>query len=239
MSEKKTNGSRTLVLGYMEMVSSRIFSSYSKQLTDLVGKKHGVYALYKGSRLYYVGLAINLKNRIKHHLRDKHSGKWDKFSLYLVRKEAHIKELESIVMRIASPAGNASTGRLPRADNLKKQLDKAVSDEQKRERETLFSSRKSPGTTKKRTSKPKKLRGKGEPTLAPYITAAFKIRGTYKGKTFEARVRKSGKINFNGRLYNSPSVAGYGARGRAANGWTFWRFKNKKGEWVRLDELRK
>ena len=127
---KSVRKSRTLILGYLEGISSKIFSGYPRQLTDLVGRQHGVYALYKGSRLYYVGLATNLRGRIKQHLKDKHAGKWDKFSIYLVRKANHIKELESIVMRISNPAGNASKGRLPKADNLKKQLDKAVSAEQ-------------------------------------------------------------------------------------------------------------
>jgi hypothetical protein len=34
-------------------------------------------------------------------------------------------------------------------------------------------------------------------------------------------------------------MAGKAARGRIVNGWSFWRFKNSKGEWVKLDELRK
>jgi len=50
-SKKK---SKPLVLGFLEKVSSKMFSDYSRELTDLVGRKHGVYALYKGHRLYYV-----------------------------------------------------------------------------------------------------------------------------------------------------------------------------------------
>ena len=61
----------------------------------------------------------------------------------------------------------------------------------------------------------------------------------YKGKSLEARVRSNGKINFNGVLYNSPSSAGKTAIGRNVDGWRFWRFRDKSGEWVRLDELRK
>ena len=48
--------SRELVLGYLERISSRAFSDFPDELTDLAGNQHGVYALYKGDRLYYVGL---------------------------------------------------------------------------------------------------------------------------------------------------------------------------------------
>ena len=118
--------SRELVLGYLEKVSSQVFRDYSKELTELAGKRHGVYALYKGPRLYYVGLATNLRNRVQHHLQDRHSGKWDKFSLYLVRKADHIKELEALILRISDPAGNSMKGRLRHAENMK-QVCKTVS----------------------------------------------------------------------------------------------------------------
>ncbi|MBT3192989.1 MAG: GIY-YIG nuclease family protein [Verrucomicrobia bacterium] len=117
MTEKRERKSNPLVLGYLEKISSKAFADYPKQITDLIGKKHGIYALYKNDRLYYVGLATNLKRRIKQHRIDKHAGKWNRFSLYLVRKQEHIKELESLILRIADPTGNATSGRLPGADN--------------------------------------------------------------------------------------------------------------------------
>lgn len=240
-SKKTGRKSRTLILGHLEGISSTIFKDFPKQLTDLVGRQHGVYALYKGNRLYYVGLATNLRNRIKYHLRDRHAGRWDKFSLYLVRKADHIKELESLIMRIANPAGNSARGRLPKADNLIKLLEKTIADEQMRQRSDLF------GREKKKTARKKPVRRtrrrtatlRQAPSLAPYAKKAFRIRGTYKGKSYHASVHKGGVIKFNNTLYNSPSMAGQAARRRSTNGWTFWRFKNSKGEWVKLDELRK
>jgi excinuclease UvrABC nuclease subunit len=81
---------KPLVIGYVERVSREVFSDFAAQLTALVGRQHGVYALYKGDQLYYVGLANNLRGRIKRHLSDRHTEKWDRFSLYLVREAAHI-----------------------------------------------------------------------------------------------------------------------------------------------------
>jgi len=76
--------------------------------------------------------------------------------------------------------------------------------------------------------------------LAPYVNKRFKIRMDYKGRTINACVRSDGTINYAGEIYNSPSIAGARARGkRALNGWKAWKFKNSKGEWVYLDELRK
>jgi hypothetical protein len=239
-AKKKTvRKSRQLVLGYLERISSKVFSDFPKQLTDLVEKQHGVYALYKGNRLYYVGLASNLRNRIRHHLRDKHAGKWDKFSLYLVRKADHIKELESLILRIADPTGNATRGRLARAENLKFDLQNKIKRAQERQLMVLLGSKKKLASQPNPKKKIEQEKKKKQPTLRPFIKEAMKIRATYKGKTYIARVRKNGIINFKGVLYNSPSMAGKAVTGRNVSGLYFWKYRNNKGEWVRLRELRK
>jgi hypothetical protein len=38
--------------------------------------RRGVYALCRRGKPYYVGLASNLKSRLRTHLRDKHGVKW-------------------------------------------------------------------------------------------------------------------------------------------------------------------
>ena len=63
MSKKKKRKARDLVLQYLEEISSAVFSEYPREITALAANRHGVYALYKGARLYYVGLASNLRNR--------------------------------------------------------------------------------------------------------------------------------------------------------------------------------
>lgn len=133
---------RPLVLGYLERIASSAFDEYPQQIRELAHGKHGVYALYKGDRLYYVGLATNLRNRVKHHLIDKLAGKWNRFSLYLVRKVEHIKELESVLLRIATPRGNRSSGTLPGAENLWQDLHDNIRQEQDRQIEKLFGVRK-------------------------------------------------------------------------------------------------
>ena len=240
---RKRKGWR-LILGHLERVSSKAFSDFQTELTNLVGKRHGVYALYKGEKLYYVGLATNLRRRIKHHLADKHAGKWDRFSLYLIRKAHDIQELESLILRIADPKGNAHRGGLPDAADLKSDLDAKIKAAQEKQRKDLLGpktgTRKTPLRRKPVRHVMPQTRKEKVPPLAPFVNKRFEIRLTYKGTTHKAHVRKNGTINLNGVIYNSPSVAGAHAVGRRAlNGWTTWKYRNSSGEWVYIDELRK
>ncbi len=224
---------RPLVLGYLERISSSAFSDFRKHVKLLVSGEQGIYALYKGNRLYYVGLASNLPRRVDHHLKDRHAGKWDRFSLYLVRKVDHIKELEALAIRIANPKGNRTLGKLKGAKNLAPEFRKQIADDQKEILEKLYG-RKTTRKTKKKTPR-KKTR---TPTLAQYVDSRFKIKASYKGKTYIARVRSNGTINYDGHIFTSPSLAGKAVVKRACDGWKFWKYRNKNGEWVKLDELR-
>lgn len=239
---KKESRTRPLLVGHLERISSKVFSDYPQQVTDLVGQKYGVYALYKGPKLYYVGLASDLRNRIKHHLRDKYAGKWDKFSLYLVRRADHVKEIESLVIRIADPKGNTSSGRFPHADDLKNELLASVQDAQRQKLKVIFGEK----VTRKRSPKPQgehnkqgqTTRASGPAPLAPFIEEGFPIRSRYKGEFYVAKVWKNGQINLDGILYQTPTGAGRAVTGTRLNGWYFWKFKDGEGNWVALDLLR-
>lgn len=233
---------RPLVGGFLERISVKAFEKYHHEITNLVQMQHGVYALYKNDRLYYVGLAVNLRRRIKQHLRDKHAGRWNRFSLYLVRKVNHIKEIESLLLRIADPTGNKQGGRLRQATNLERQLRQMMQKRQRAELEDIF--RESPRSRAKRThdqgsrrKKDEAKRGANRP-LQGLVRRGKRIYATYKGKEFKAVVQRNGQIKFKGRLYNSPSGAGRAARKRATNGWMFWHIR-KDGELIKLSELRK
>ena len=245
---KKARNSRPLVGGYLERVSTEAFSQFPEVLTSLVGKQHGVYALYKKERLYYCGLATNIRARINQHLKDRHAGKWDRFSLYLIHKADHIKELESLILRITCPAGNKMRGRLKRADDLGRELRKraiAAFDEwfgdvmgnrTRKTKPALTPGQKAAATLRKRKAVAGEL---GQPPLAAYAGSGFMIRGWYKGKVHHAIVRKSGKVKYDGVLYNSPSLAAIAAAGKAPqNGWWFWHYLSN-GKWLRLRELRR
>ena len=233
---------KPLVCQYIESLSGEALERYADMIRRIVGRRHGVYALYRRDKLYYVGLATNLRSRLRAHRRDRHKGLWDRFSVYLTLEHNHLKELESLVIRIAQPKGNKQGGRFARAENLTKVLKRHWQEQQRAEWiELTGTSDDEDGddaTPRKHRSKKKKKAGRS-PTLAPFVTGPMKLRRVYKGKLVRARVRKDGTVRYNRALYNSPSLAAVAAIGRPANGWYFWHYERAPGQWVPLAELRK
>ncbi|MEH6585216.1 MAG: GIY-YIG nuclease family protein [Halioglobus sp.] len=82
-----------LVIGQLEDVSWEVLEEYSSVIKSMVAGKSGIYALYRKEKLYYVGLANNLPRRLKQHLNDRHSKKWNRISIYLTQHDEHMKEL--------------------------------------------------------------------------------------------------------------------------------------------------
>ena len=110
------NKSNVLVRDYIEKMSGEIFEErYRDQLAELIEGHAGVYALYLNDTLYYVGLASDLMRRVGFHQKDRHAGRWNLFSVYLTSKSAHIKPLESLLLRVYMPEGNRVRGKLPGA----------------------------------------------------------------------------------------------------------------------------
>ncbi len=223
-----------LVSQHLENISRTALEKYQHILKEYVKGRHGVYALYSKGRLYYVGLASNLRNRLKSHLTDRHAQTWDSFSVYLTINDSHLHELETLVLKIASPKGNKVSGNFIKAADLKPVFKKAITDAQQKELVGL-------GLKKnKEVSKPKTAEQKGrKPILAPYVKNRFEIRFRYKGKLHKAIVRKDGSILFKGASYSSPSLAAVAITKRAMNGWRTWSYERAPGDWVLLDVLRK
>jgi len=223
-----------LVSQHLENISRTALEKYQNILKEYVKGRHGVYALYSKGHLYYVGLASNLRNRLKTHLTDRHSQTWDSFSVYLTINDSHLHELETLILKIASPKGNKQSGNFINAQNLKPIFKKAVTRAQQKELIKLG--------LKKSTvvAKPKIKAQKGrKAVLAPYVKNRFEIRFRYKGKLHKATVRQDGSILYKGKAYNSPSTAASEITKRAMNGWATWTYQRAPGDWVLLDVLRK
>ena len=250
MAKKKAvKKHRGLVLGHLERISSAVFDKYKQVITEMVGGRNGIYALYRNDRLYYVGLATDLKGRVNHHLKDRHKGKWTHFSLYLVRSEKHMKDLESLCLRIADPTGNKVVGKLAGAKNLQKAFKKKLLEKARAEVEAMMGGKTTP-TPKKKTKSPKMVKAskkaaatrRAKRTKIPLagILKDKTLRATYKGATYRAWVKISGRIRLklDGKTYDSPSAAGAAVRdGKSTNGWVFWTYKNDKGDWVKINTL--
>ena len=234
----KRRKKRNLVIGHLESVSRTILEKHQKQVRQYVKGRNGIYALYRKNRLYYVGLASNLRGRLRHHLNDRHASSWDRFSIYLTRSLDHMKELESLLLRVVDPIGNRQLGKLPGSRDLKPGLKQEMLGFFHSELEEMLGGKDKTTARKKRT-KSKRRPAKRRNELTSPFKKRTKIRSLYKDKTYSGYIRKDGKVQVSGKLYSSLSAAGAVITKRSTNGWRFWRYKNRQGEWVRLKDLKK
>lgn len=227
---------KALVCQHLESLPREVLKDYKDIIREYVRHRHGVYSLYRKHRLYYVGLASNLRSRLNSHLRDRHADTWDRFSIYLTIGDEHLRELESLVMRISSPKGNRQKGKFFRSEDLRRKFRRQVAQYQRVELDRLF------GRTGPKEAAKLKERIKEDgrlPTLAKYVTRRFPIRFKYKGKQYRARVRSDGTINYGGKIFTSPSLAAAAVTKRPTDGWHVWNYQRAPGDWVKLDELRR
>ncbi|RPI77194.1 MAG: DUF4357 domain-containing protein [Desulfobacteraceae bacterium] len=225
---------RHLVTKHLEDISGDVLREYSQIIKEMIKSKAGVYVLYRKQKLYYIGLARNLMGRLKRHLQDRHRGVWDRFSVYLTVHVEHMKELETLLLRISNPSGNKTTGKFAKSENLSPTLYNRMKDRDANRRASLIG-----GRAVQRRIKNKTKKGPGTKGLAGVVDHRIALKATYKGKDYRATLRKNGMIGYENKLYSSPSTPAQVITGRACNGWTFWRFRNQKGKWVPLTKLRK
>lgn len=218
-----------LVVQHMEKVSGDILEEYPDVIREFIRKKGGVYALYKKGQLYYVGLAINLMARLKIHLRDRHRGAWDRFSVY-----SHIKELESMLIRIVGPKGNKLGGRFVKSQNLLLYLHRTMSEADADRRATLIGGY---VALRRRRAKGKKPRGAGAlhglagaPPCAPRLPRKEAVPG-FSSQGWAHQLQE--------QALRYPKLGGARGLGEASKRLSFWRFKDSKREWVPLKNLKR
>jgi hypothetical protein len=217
MGKKKTP---KLVTQYLEKISREALARHFDALRSFMRHRNGVYGLFRKGKLYYVGLASDLRGRLKNHLRKMHPKAWDSFSVYLTIGDQHMRELESLMLRMAEPPGNKQLGKFSGAENIRKKFARAVEAKQKRERDRLLG------------VEPEEER------VEHLISRATRIRTRYKGQLVKARLRRDLTVRWKGKLYNTPSAAARAVCKRTVNGWTFWQYQRSPGDWVPIDELR-
>lgn len=234
-ARKKSRKRNQLLEGYLEKVSWKVLHEYADVIQKMIRRRSGIYALYKKQdRLYYVGLASNLMGRIKNHLKDRHSGAWDRFSVYLTRQDEHVKQLESLVLRIVAPQGNKASGQFGGASNLHLDLHREMANRDADRRARLLGGHVASRRIRQRaagTSKTLVLKGLVDRRMA--------LRGGHAGKRLNASLRVDGWISYAGSLYASPRAAARAATKRKfVNGWSFWKYRARKGGWVPLSDLK-
>jgi len=113
-----------LVKGFLEKKDRKGFELLLPKYRKVIGDSSGIYALYKGNKLYYVGIANNLLWRVEHHTRDKHKNRWDNVSFFIIDKHRYSKDIETVILRIAEPKGNGTRGKFERHFELQDKLNK-------------------------------------------------------------------------------------------------------------------
>ncbi len=224
---------RGLVSQYLENISRDALVEHHEIIRRYIRGREGVYALYRKGRLYYVGLAGNLRGRLTQHIRDRHGASWDRFSVYLTIGDAHLRELESLVLRIVKPTGNKQKGKFVKSENLRRRFTRDIREKQDADLGEILGNDAQPP--------PKNGREKGgrRPVLAAYPGRPRVLVAQFKGATLKARVLRDGSIRYQGVVYNSPSVAGAKAcNRRTCDGWKFWTYERAPGDWVPLETLR-
>jgi hypothetical protein len=227
--------SANLFSEYLEKVSGKLLEEeYRQVISRLIKRKAGIYALYKGDQLYYIGLATNLMGRVNQHLKDRHAKRWDKFSVYLASAGDHIKPLESLLLRIALPSGNRVKGGLSGSLDQRRRLIKDMREHDSARHAALLG-----GNIAKRRVQKAASQSKGTRVLAGRLPKLYHLRGQYKSHQYNARLRRDGHIAFDGKLYDSPSAAARVIVGGAVNGWNFWKYRVAGKGWVTLSHLKK
>jgi hypothetical protein len=226
---------QTLFTEYLERVSGKLLEEEYRQVIARMIRGHaGVYALYKGERLYYVGLAKNLMGRVNQHLNDRHKKRWDKFSVYLAAEDEHIKPLESLLLRIALPMGNRVKGGLPGATDQRRRLYRDMREHDAARHASLLGGHLARRRVKKATAE-----ANGTRVLEGRLDRRIHLKAEYKGETYRATLRKDGYIAYASEKFPSPTAAAYRIVGRNINGWRFWQYRDGTKGWVLLDKIRR
>jgi hypothetical protein len=235
-AKRKTRRRRrdALVYAHLEHVSRDLLERHPEVVRDFIGKKAGVYALYRRNRLYYVGLATALRHRLKAHVKNRHGDSWDSFSVYLTIRDQHLREIEGLMLRLARPSGARQRGRLAQSKDLRRSITRAIRQKQNKEVSSLFVRLNLVQAVEER--RPEKSY---DPDLIRLLPGGARLMATYKGKQYRARVRRDGRVRFNGQFYPSLSLAAKSVAKRSINGWWFWQVEKGKDNWVRLYKVRK
>jgi len=121
-----------LVEAHINAVSVRAIQRHRNSFRKFMGRRRsGVYVLRKDGTAYYIGLASSLRSRLPDHLKDHLRGKWNKFDLYIIRKSKakYIKELETLLIRVAKPVGNRNEPKFAKHNNITKEFKRMLAKE--------------------------------------------------------------------------------------------------------------
>ena len=132
-SRKQGPRKGALISGMTKRLPSGILSNpaFKKAIRTMLRGHAGIYVLYNGERIYYVGLTKNLFGRIRWHLKDRHAGNWDKFVVFRMKHDKYLKDIETLVLILVRAPGNIARGKLPKVADLNRELLRIVREQNK------------------------------------------------------------------------------------------------------------
>ena len=109
---------------------AQVFTAYMTEINkELLGDSSGIYSLYDGDKLYYVGIAEKLIDRVYWHTHDSHQYNWDRVSFFVIDRHRYSKDIETAILRIikrtikSEPKGNKTRGKFEAHYKLQEKLD--------------------------------------------------------------------------------------------------------------------
>jgi hypothetical protein len=133
-SRKTSSGKGALIKGMSRRLPSEILEDplFRERLRQIMRGYAGIYALYRGKKLYYTGLTRDLFGRIRWHTQDRHARKWDQFIIFRIHKVRYLKDIETLIHHLVSAPGNRATGKVPRDADLNRILTSLVKEYKRR-----------------------------------------------------------------------------------------------------------
>lgn len=121
---RKGTGKGALIKGMTKRLPHEILANplFRVGLRRIMRGYAGIYALYRGSKLYYVGLTKNLFGRVRWHLRDRHAQKWDSFVIFRIKRVRFLKDIETLLMHLVTTPGNRVKGKVPKDADINRVL---------------------------------------------------------------------------------------------------------------------
>lgn len=227
------NRNTILVTHFAEGLSGDILHKHQEVVQHRVRGKSGVYALYKNRQIWYVGRASDLHRRLGQHLEDRHAGRWNRFSVFITRKEGTEKELEALLRRVAKPEGNSQNVNFIGAEDMQPEmLSQAEQNAMRSVKDDFTDSglQPSPGVT--RSAKPLHRGFR--------LDRSRTVRLKCRGKWIRGFLRRNLKIRARNKTFGSPSGAAKFFLGwTAVDGWYHWLYKHPGKGWIPIRNLRR
>ena len=131
---KKKSSKGALIKGMSQRLPIELLDepAFVEGLRDIMRGYSGIYLLYRRNTLYYVGLAKNLYARLRGHTRNKHRAKWNQFAFFRVGRVHYLKDIETLLLLVADPSGNAVSGHFHRDADLTQVLRRISQDQTRR-----------------------------------------------------------------------------------------------------------